>query len=152
MEPWLVALLYASGLVMVVAETVLPGVIMGLVGLGLMGTSIYYGFEHHWAIGTVQIVVALVVTPLSFYFGIQRMMLKTSLEGAVPFAGDYARFLGQEGEAHTDLRPAGIVLINGRKVDVVTSGEPVDKGARVRVVKVEGNRIVVRIKNPVEVQ
>jgi len=117
---------------------------MGLIGLGLLVTSIVFGFRHNWMIGTAQIVVAVGVTPLCFYVGIRKLTLNSSLEGVVSFAREYSDYLGKEGEAQTDLRPAGIVLIDGRKVDVVTSGEGVDKGKRVRVLKVEGNRIVVR--------
>lgn len=129
---------------MVVAETMLPGVVMGLIGLGLLVTSIVFGLKLDWMLGTAQVVVAAGVTPLCFWMGIRKMMLKASLEGGTSFAQDYSGYLDKEGEAHTDLRPAGIVLIDGAKVDVVTSGEQVEKGRRVRVVKVEGNRIVVR--------
>ncbi|MFP4112726.1 MAG: NfeD family protein [Spirochaetales bacterium] len=51
---------------------------------------------------------------------------------------------GDEGEALTVLRPSGTARLNGRKVSVVTSGEYVEQGARLRVARVEGNRIVVR--------
>jgi membrane-bound serine protease (ClpP class) len=44
----------------------------------------------------------------------------------------------------TELRPAGVVAIDGRRIDVVTGGELVPRGTPVTVVKVEGNRIVVR--------
>ena len=40
---------------------------------------------------------------------------------------------------------AGTVDLDGERVDVVTEGEFIDRGARVRVVEVEGNRVVVEL-------
>lgn len=51
--------------------------------------------------------------------------------------------LGQRGIAVTPLRPAGAAQFGDRRVDVITAGEFEDAGARVRVVEVRGNRIVV---------
>lgn len=140
----IVLVLYLTGLGMIVAETMIPGVTIGVIGLALLAISVFFGFRLHWAIGSAQLAVALGVTPLCFYVALKKLTLRSSLEGDVSFARDCSAYLGREGEAQTDLRPAGIVLIDGKKVDVVTSGEPVDKGRRVRVLKVEGNRIVVR--------
>ncbi|MDP6490785.1 MAG: NfeD family protein, partial [Kiritimatiellia bacterium] len=52
--------------------------------------------------------------------------------------------VGAQGEAKSDLRPAGFALISGRRVDVVTQGGMIDKGATITVVEVEGNRVVVK--------
>lgn len=52
--------------------------------------------------------------------------------------------LGREGEALTLLRPAGTVLIGDEKIDVVSEGEYITKGSKVRVIAVEGNKVVVR--------
>jgi membrane-bound serine protease (ClpP class) len=52
--------------------------------------------------------------------------------------------LQQTGTAFTQLRPAGTALINGRRVDVVTEGQLIERGTPVRVVAVEGMRVVVR--------
>lgn len=144
MDLWVVAGLYVAGLGLIVAEMFLPGAVMGLMGLGAVGVSVVYGFRHHWAIGSGQVVVALVVVPLSFYAASRRLGLKESLEGSVSFSQDWAAYVGREGEACTELRPAGMVMVDGKKIDVVTAGELVEKGRRVRVVKVEGNRVVVR--------
>jgi membrane-bound serine protease (ClpP class) len=51
--------------------------------------------------------------------------------------------LGKEGLAHTTLRPAGTALIDGVRVDVVTRGELIDARTRIKVIAVEGNRVVV---------
>ena len=51
--------------------------------------------------------------------------------------------LGMEGVTLSLLRPAGQADIGGRRVDVVTEGEFIPKGVRVKVIKVEGFRIVV---------
>ena len=42
------------------------------------------------------------------------------------------------------LRPAGIADIGGARVDVVSDGEFIEPGAAVQVVRVDGNRVVVR--------
>lgn len=51
--------------------------------------------------------------------------------------------LGKEGTATSELRPAGVAEIEGRRVDVVTQGGMIAEGDRVRVAEVEGNRVVV---------
>ena len=51
--------------------------------------------------------------------------------------------VGREGEAVSDLRPAGFARIAGRRVDVVSRGESIEAGATVRVLEVSGNRVVV---------
>ncbi len=51
--------------------------------------------------------------------------------------------VGATGTAITGLRPAGRVLIAGHATDVVSSGGWIERGRKVKVVAVEGNRIVV---------
>lgn len=58
---------------------------------------------------------------------------------------DLNYFLDKEGVAATVLRPAGIADFSGVKMDVVSEGEYIQKGSRIRVIKVEGRKIVVRI-------
>lgn len=144
MELWLVAVLYMGGLALITAEAFLPGLVMGLIGVAMIGTSVVFGFQHHWAIGAGQIVLAVIVGPTALITGMKRMTLKSTLEGGSSFASDYAGLNGKQGESVTELRPAGVVAIEGRRVDVVTGGELVPRGTPVKVVKVEGNRIVVR--------
>jgi membrane-bound serine protease (ClpP class) len=143
MDLWIVGVLYITGLGLLLVETVMPGVTLGVFGLGALAVSVVFGFRHHWMIGAAQIGVAVVVAPLCFMVAIRRLTLKASVEGG-SFEADYDGLLGREGQAHTNLRPAGIVVIDGKKLDVVTSGEQIEKGSRVRVSKVEGNRVIVR--------
>ena len=57
-------------------------------------------------------------------------------------------FLAAKGISLTTLRPAGTAEINGKRVDVVTDSEYIEKGRDIEVVEVDGMRIVVReIKN-----
>ncbi len=50
---------------------------------------------------------------------------------------------GQTGLAETDLRMAGKARIGGKLIDVVSESEYIDKGTEVRVLQVEGIRVVV---------
>jgi membrane-bound ClpP family serine protease len=54
-----------------------------------------------------------------------------------------AALIGRTAAAATVLRPAGVVEIDGERLDVVTNGEFVEAGRPVRIVAIEGNRIVV---------
>ncbi|MCL6584701.1 MAG: ATP-dependent Clp protease proteolytic subunit [bacterium] len=52
--------------------------------------------------------------------------------------------LGQEGVALTNLRPAGKAAFGNKKLNVVSEGDFIDQGCAVRIVQIEGNRVVVR--------
>lgn len=51
--------------------------------------------------------------------------------------------MGLTGKAATPLRPSGSAMFGTRRVDVVTEGEFIDVGSRIRVVETHGNRVVV---------
>jgi membrane-bound serine protease (ClpP class) len=52
--------------------------------------------------------------------------------------------LNGTGVALSQLRPSGTATINGQRVDVVTEGGLIERGTAIKVVAVEGARIVVR--------
>jgi membrane-bound serine protease (ClpP class) len=54
------------------------------------------------------------------------------------------RWLGQRGTAASPLRPAGLAHLDGERVDVVSDGEFIEAGEPLEVIRVDGNRIVVR--------
>ncbi|MBR4904130.1 MAG: hypothetical protein IKZ53_05625 [Selenomonadaceae bacterium] len=57
---------------------------------------------------------------------------------------DKSKFLGAIGVCATDLRPAGTIMIEGQPVDVVTEGSFVKQGNIVKVINVDGSRVLVR--------
>ena len=74
----------------------------------------------------------------------------TTEEGYVSNA-NRIELIGKQGETITPLRPAGSVMIDSERLDVVSDGSFIEVGKIVEVIKVEGSRIVVRqIKQKVE--
>jgi len=65
-------------------------------------------------------------------------------EAAAAVAESMSALLGAVGEAATDLRPAGKARFGEDYVDVVAEGSYVMAGARVQVIEMEGNRVVVK--------
>ena len=55
--------------------------------------------------------------------------------------------IGQIGTAESDLHPSGWVIIEDQRVFVVSEGEFLDKGTAVKILSVDGNRVVVRKLN-----
>jgi len=161
---WEELLLVGAGVILLAVELfVTPGFgITGIVGLaallGGLGLSLV-GAGATWeviitAIGqvAVSLLLALAVSlaMLRFLprlpFG-RRLVLETELTAQEGFASapetDRA-WLGKRGTAASTLRPAGIADIEGERVDVVSDGEFIDEGEPITVVRVDGNRIVVR--------
>ncbi|MGD0384042.1 MAG: NfeD family protein [Thermoguttaceae bacterium] len=52
--------------------------------------------------------------------------------------------VGKAAKAKSKLLPSGVVLVDGRNVEAVTEGMPIEAGQEVRIVQVRGKRIVVR--------
>ena len=57
---------------------------------------------------------------------------------------DYSSYLGKVGVVVSLLRPAGMMTIDGEQIDVVSEGQYIEPGTKVKVVSVNGSRIVVR--------
>lgn len=56
---------------------------------------------------------------------------------------EWSRYLGATGVAQTDLRLSGKARLGDETVDVVSESEYIDRGTPIRVIRVEGVRIVV---------
>ncbi|MBE3573864.1 MAG: nodulation protein NfeD [Firmicutes bacterium] len=153
---WESIALFVAGLILLAIEVfAIPGFgVTGVLGLAAMFTGIFLAFasarQAAVAIATA-IGTTLVAGYLMFrYFGrikaLQRLVLSTRQEHAAGYSAlpDLASLEGQEGVALTILRPAGTAEIAGRRVDVLTEGDFAQAGDRIRVIRVEGNRVVVR--------
>lgn len=161
---WEELLLICGGLVLMILEIfVIPGFgIAGVLGilallsglsLSLVGAGANWEFMLEAAARVVfSLILALAASLISLRIlprlpmG-RRLILETGLPAGEGYAsapeGD-ARWRGKAGEAISPLRPAGIALIEGERVDVVSDGEFIEPGAMIRVTRIDGSRIVVR--------
>jgi membrane-bound serine protease (ClpP class) len=77
----------------------------------------------------------------------RRLILETELlagPGGASAPEHDRRWLGKGGTAATSLRPAGVAYLDGERVDVVSEGAFIEAGQPIDVIRVDGNRIVVR--------
>ncbi len=81
--------------------------------------------------------------PRSRLFRVFRLEDTLSTEKGYVASRDQHQLVGQTGVATTPLRPVGTALINDQPIDVVTDGLYLEAGARVQVVEVSGNHILV---------
>jgi membrane-bound serine protease (ClpP class) len=127
---------------------VLGGLGLSLVGAGARWEVIVTAIGQVAVSLLVAIAVSLALLRVlpRLPFG-RRLVLETELTAREGFAAapetDRA-WLGKRGTAASTLRPAGIGDIEGERVDVVSDGEFIDAGEPITVVRVDGNRIVVR--------
>lgn len=153
---WGTILLFLLGLILLALEVfVFPGFgVAGIGGLAALITSVFMAAPSSEQamtslvlalLGTI-ILVALSIKLLPTRKVWQRLILGTKLEkssGYVAPSPSYSDLGGKEGQALTPLRPAGVAEIDGLRVDVVTEGGFIQANEPIKVVKVEGNRVVV---------
>lgn len=146
-----VILLLAVGLVLILLETVLPGMIAGVVGFGCLVAAVVLSYSRFGPqTGSLVLLIVLVLLVLGGLLWIRffphsrlgQTFVTRSTLGSPQI--ERPELLHQTGTALTNLRPSGTALINGRRVDVVTEGSMISAGTPVKVVAVEGIRVVVR--------
>ena len=145
----LIILVFVCGLVAMLVEMFLPGMVIGMIGLLAVAASIVYAFATgHTTAGIVLVACGAALVPVFFVVWksvLGRLFtLKDEEKGFRPSTDIGEHLVGVEGEALTPLRPSGIARLNDERTDVVTRGEMLQKGARIKVVEVSGNRVVVR--------
>jgi len=147
----LIIILLILGGVLMFLETLLPGLIAGVVGFLCLAAAVFLGYrDFGFSGGNIVagvVVVGLVAGTLCWlkFFPDSRVARRFVSHGAVGELGvEKPELLNGTGKALTQLRPSGIATINGQRVDVVTEGGLIERGTAVKVVAVEGSRIVVR--------
>ncbi len=154
--PIILCALFGVGLLMV--EVFIPGFgLPGISGIILEVVAIVLTYLNHGglaALGLTLVILAVVGITVSVALrsatkgrlSKSKLILndtETSADGYVTTT-DMDVFLGKEGDAVTVLRPAGMAEFDGVKLNVVSDGEYIPKGTRVRIARVEGARVVVR--------
>ncbi|WP_106497132.1 NfeD family protein [Lentibacillus sp. Marseille-P4043] len=59
---------------------------------------------------------------------------------------EYENLLNQQGTTLNDLRPVGTIRINNRNYSAISNGQWIPKGSTIRVVEVDGTRILVEME------
>lgn len=152
------AVILAAGLIFVIFEMFHPGFgapgITGIVLLVLGVILIANGLIE--AIILIIIIIAILGVALSLVLRSaakgrlsKTLILNDSLNKEEGYSSteDLEYFIGKEGKTITVLRPAGTADFDGVKLDVVSEGEFIPSGTRVKIFRVEGRRIVVKKLN-----
>ncbi len=67
----------------------------------------------------------------------------TKEDGYISMNVEYEQLIGQEGVALNDFRPVGTIQIGTQHYSAISNGQWFEKGTRVKVVAVDGTRILV---------
>ncbi|MGV8147110.1 MAG: NfeD family protein [Alkaliphilus sp.] len=147
-----VLIIFAAGVLLLFVEAVMPGFgIAGLGGIICIVASIFMA-SSSVASAVVSLIIAIVFSLIALILLLKyaprnkffdKIILRKSEKGYVATIKDYNVLLNKEGAVKSYLRPTGKVEIEGEVYDVIADGDFVEKGLRVKVIKVEGKKIVV---------
>ena len=147
--------LYVLGLVLLMVEATIPGfgiagttgVIIVIISIIMISSSVFQGLLI--LIATAAIFALLLVALFKLGWAkkyIKFFVLKTEQKSEEGYISNnkYTDYIGKRGVVLTPLRSAGTIMIDDVKLDVVSEGKFIDKGAVVEVLRTEGSSIIVR--------
>ena len=127
-----------------------------MAGTASLIASIVFAFQAPggWVTGFLFLIGSGVGVPVAIKLGF-KLLPRTSLGKSFILTGPtdakeqtvetgLKDMEGKEGVAKTMLRPSGVAIIEGERIDVQTEGEIVEKDSRIQVVKVVGNTVFVK--------
>ena len=147
----MVMVLLVMGMVLLLLETVLPGIVAGVAGAVCLISAVWRSYSQLGTeTGNFVLLGVLAVLGIGAVFWIKyfpgsplaRPFISNRVIGDIN--AEKPELLHEQGVAQSALRPSGVALIKGRRVDVITEGAMIEAGTPVQVVQVEGIRVVVR--------
>lgn len=152
---WFYVGLFILGVVLLLIEIFLiPGFgLAGISGIILIFVSIFFtlggGERALYSIGVVAAILLVLFVILLILFPRLPIWKKLGLKERLETEKGYTSYTkideltGKEGTVLTTLRPAGTIEIDGKRYDAISIGEFIEKGAKIKVIKVEGGKIIV---------
>ena len=149
----LIAGLIIAGIFLIIAEILLPGMIAGVCGVICMIVATILGYVNYGpSVGTMilfgEIIFGVFTFMLWVKFFPKTTMGKNFILSNSPITeikDKSERLEGLTGTTMTPLHPSGVAQINGKRHDVISEGALIEKDQDIKVVKVEGSRIIVRV-------
>jgi membrane-bound serine protease (ClpP class) len=147
--------LFVAGIVLLIAEMFVPSFgILGILGIAaIISGVVMAAFDTENALislGISFVLAVIVVAVVAKVFkrrGVwNKFILRDSLNDESGYVSHDSKehLFGAVGTAVTPLRPAGTAEFWDEKIDVVTEGDFIEANCPVKVVKVEGNRVIVK--------
>jgi membrane-bound ClpP family serine protease len=159
MDPWLWAvILLIGGMLFGIMEVFFPSAgILAFLSAASIIAAIVVGFQQSTGVGIVILVAAVAGLPtlivLAFKYWPQTAMGRRVLLHA-PASDDVLpddptkellkNIIGKAGKAKSKLLPSGVITLDGRTINAVSEGGPIEAGQAVRVLQIRGKRAVVR--------
>ena len=158
-EGVIAAVCLVIGLAFLTVEIFIPGFgVFGITGTILLLFSLIYRvatsgdilhFLYIIAIIVLVVVISLLIAIRSARFGVlsKTPIIETSTALPEDYASDkknYGFLINQKGVTKTILKPVGKVDIDNIEYQVITNGDYIDAGVKVKVVEVDGSTIIVR--------
>ncbi len=155
----LTIVLFVAGILLIAIEMHVPGFgVFGILGVIVLVVDIFVTaktvLQGLIMTAALFVIIVVILAVLASFASKGRLpkgfVLKDSTSADQGFSGteDMKYLIGKSGKVLSILRPVGSVDLDGVKLDVVTRGEYIPKDTMVEVIEVEGNRIVVREKEP----
>lgn len=139
--------------------------LMGLFGLMLPGLSnLTFEFDTNtfngageaffsrlvWLAATFVVTLGVIGVLTKYYLPKSKAFKKFVLEGHeqtgyVATGHEGMPKAGEKGEALTELRPAGKIMVNGKIFDAISSGQFIHSGEAIEVLRIDGAQVVVNI-------
>lgn len=148
-------LLFSIGVILVIIELFVVGAVLGILGfIAIIGSFILVG-DNLLIMGAI-IAVALILTTIEWVILVkgfnrkipffEKVILRdsTNKESGYTSHDDRSHLIGKVCTTFTALRPSGIILVDDDRIDAVSDGNFIQKDQQVKIVQVEGTRVVVR--------
>lgn len=166
-------LLAAAAIVFFAIEIFVPsGGLLALLCVLCVAASVGVFFAHDPAWGLMSVIGYCILAPVALIFGVrawahspfakhmilggidededldaEETLARTELARAERVSS-LRSFIGARGRTATQLRPVGVVVIDGRRVDALAEGNVIDAGSPVEVIDVVDNQLKVRVVDP----
>jgi len=152
---WISVVLFLVGIGLLIIEMLDPGFgFFGVFGILALVACIFVTAETVAQGVMLTVIFSVIVLIMLAIFMIMvskgklpnKFILRESETKEDGFVGteDFASYIGKKGILTTACRPVGNVDFDGKKIEVVSRGDFIDKGVTVEVIEVEGNRVVVK--------
>jgi len=145
--------LQITGVIVIIAEIIIPsGGILAIIAAFLFGYSLYSVFSQISIFaGCLFLGADALIIPILVVTGLKLLARSpvtlrrrlSSNEGVISQSFELKELVGKDGITVTNLRPSGKAQIAGKKLDVVSRGEYIEKDSKISVHAVSGNQIVV---------